>query len=92
MIKRTKYIPAIITLIGCLATTIITYVNHYSALKAMIIILVTLIVFYIAGLIIRGLADKYLQVEPPEEEKKEETQENPENEEKKEEETTEEKA
>jgi Ca2+/H+ antiporter len=62
-VKRTKYIPAIITLIGCLAATIITFLNRYTALKSMIIILIVLIVFYIAGLIIKGLADKYLLIE-----------------------------
>jgi Ca2+/H+ antiporter len=62
-VKRTKYIPAIITLIGCLAATIITFLNRYAALKSMIIILIVLIVFYIAGLIIKGLADKYLLIE-----------------------------
>ena len=61
--KRTKYIPAIVTLLGCLAATIITYVNHYQALHAMIIILVVLIAFYIVGVIVKSLADKYLVIE-----------------------------
>lgn len=61
--KRTKYIPAIVTLTGCLAATVITFLNRYDALHSMIIILVSLIAFYIAGLIIKGLADKYLVIE-----------------------------
>ena len=61
--KRTKYIPAIVTLTGCLAATVITFLNRYDALRSMIIILVSLIAFYIAGLIIKGLADKYLVIE-----------------------------
>lgn len=61
--KRTKYIPAIVTLTGCLAATIITFLNRYDALRSMIIILASLVVFYIAGLIIKGLADKYLVIE-----------------------------
>lgn len=61
--KRTKYIPAIVTLTGCLAATIITFLNRYDALRSMIIILVSLIVFYIVGLVIKGLADKYLVIE-----------------------------
>lgn len=61
--KRTKYIPAIVTLTGCLAATVITFLNRYDALHSMIIILAALIVFYIAGLIIKGLADKYLVIE-----------------------------
>lgn len=61
--KRTKYIPAIITLIGCLAATIITFLNKYDTLRSMLIILAALIIFYIAGLIMKGLADKYLVIE-----------------------------
>lgn len=61
--KRTKYIPAIVTLIGCLAAAIITIINKYDSLHSMIIILSVLIVFYIAGLIIKGLTDKYLVIE-----------------------------
>ena len=61
--KRTKYIPAIVTLIGCLCATIITLLNRYSALQSMIIILVVLVVFYVAGQIIRVLVDKYLVLE-----------------------------
>ena len=61
--KRTKYIPAIVTLTGCLAATVITVLNRYDALRSMIIILASLIVFYIAGLVIKGLADKYLVIE-----------------------------
>ena len=36
--KRTKYIPAIVTLVGCLAASIIAIVNRYDALHSMIII------------------------------------------------------
>ena len=61
--KRTKYIPAIITLIGCLAASVITFLNKYDSLYSMLIILAALIIFYIAGLIMKGLADKYLIIE-----------------------------
>lgn len=61
--KRTKYIPAIVTLTGCLAAAVISIVNKYDGLHSMIIILSVLVVFYIAGLIIKGLADKYLVIE-----------------------------
>lgn len=61
--KRTKYIPAIVTLIGCLAASLIAIINKYNALDSMIIILSVLVGFYIAGLIIRGFADKYLVIE-----------------------------
>lgn len=61
--KRTKYIPAIVTLIGCLAAAVITMINKYDSLHSMIIILSVLVVFYIAGLIIKGLTDKYLVIE-----------------------------
>lgn len=58
MEKRTKYIPAIVTLLGCLAATIVTYINQYTAVRAMTIILITLVVFYIAGQIIGGIVEK----------------------------------
>lgn len=41
--KRTKYIPAIVTLVGCLAASIIAIVNRYDALHSMIIILSVLV-------------------------------------------------
>ncbi len=61
--RRTKFIPAIVTLLGCLTAVILTYVNRYQALQAMIIVLIVLIVFYIVGLILKSLADKYLLIE-----------------------------
>lgn len=73
--KRTKYIPAIVTLVGCLAASIIAIVNRYDALHSMIIILSVLVGFYIAGLIIRMLTEKYLIIEE-EKELTEGTQEN----------------
>ncbi len=73
MVKRTRYIPAIITLVGCFAASLISIVNQYDAMKSMIIILAMSVGFYIVGLIIRGLADHYLVI--PEEELAEETEE-----------------
>lgn len=61
--KRTKYIPAIVTLTGALAVSVIAIINRYDALHAMIIILAGVVGFYIAGLIIRLLAEKYLVIE-----------------------------
>mgnify|MGYP007093067135 CR=1 FL=1 len=55
--------------------SIIAIVNRYDALHSMIIILSVLVGFYIAGLIIRMLAEKYLIIEE-EKELTEETQEN----------------
>ena len=73
--KRTKYIPAIVTLVGCLAASIIAIVNRYDALHSMTIMLYMQVGFYIAGLIIRMVAEKYLIIEE-EKELTEETQEN----------------
>lgn len=70
MEKRTKYIPAIVTLLGCLAATILTYINQYTPVMAMTIILITLVVFYIAGQIIGGIVEKAF-AEQVEEEKTE---------------------
>ena len=73
MIERTKYIPPIIALAGGLIACIATIVNSYSSLEIMLIVLVAIIVFYIAGSIIRMIANKALYIPEPEEEEGSET-------------------
>lgn len=76
--EKRRLIPVIITLLGCLAACIVAVRSHYDAMRAMKVILTVLVVFYIAGLLIKGLADKYLVIEKIEE-NEEEQQENAEN-------------
>ncbi len=72
MIERTKYIPAIISLAGGLIASIAAIINKYSSLETMIVVLIALIVFYIAGAIIRYVANKVFVIPEPEEEKESE--------------------
>ena len=73
MIERTKYIPSIISLTGGLIASIAAIVNRYSSLETMIVVLIALIVFYIAGSIIRYFANKVLIIPELEEEEGEES-------------------
>ena len=66
MIDRTKYIPSIVSLLGGLVACIVTFVNKYESLETLIIILATLIVFYIIGTVIRYVVKKVLVVDIPE--------------------------
>ena len=76
--EKRRLIPVIITLLGCLAACFVAIRSHYDAMHAMKVILAVLVVFYIAGLLIKGLADKYLVIEKVEE-NEEEQQEDAEN-------------
>lgn len=60
---RTKYIPLIIMLIAALAACIVTYINQYSVTESLIIVLIVFITFYIIGIIIKKIAEKFLVVE-----------------------------
>jgi len=67
--KKTKSIPAIVTLLGCLVAAIVTYINKYELVKSLKIILVVLLIFLCIGLFIKHLFEKYI---PPIEEEPEE--------------------
>ena len=58
MNDKTKYIPAILSLTAGLISSIITIVSNYDTLHIMIIILASLLVFYIIGIIVRSLFEK----------------------------------
>lgn len=60
MKNRIKYIPVIVMLIAGLVACVVTFINRYKALEAMITILVVLIIFYIIGLIVKVLFNKIL--------------------------------
>lgn len=68
--KKTKSIPAIVTLLGCLVAAIVTYINGYGLEKSLKIILLVLFIFLFMGLLIKYLFDKYI---PPIEEEPEMT-------------------
>lgn len=72
MIERTKYIPPIVSLSGGLIASLAAIINKYSSLEMMIVVLIALIVFYIAGSIIKYVANKVFYIPEPEDEESEE--------------------
>lgn len=66
MKERVKYIPLIIMLTAGLVACLIVFLNRYKATEAMIAILVSLIIFYIVGLIVKALFSKFLITEEEE--------------------------
>ena len=66
--KKTKSIPAIVMLLGCLVAVIVTYINGYEFLKMLKVLLIVIFIFLFMGLLIKYLFDKYI---PPIEEEPE---------------------
>ncbi|MBD5544331.1 MAG: hypothetical protein HDR01_08875 [Lachnospiraceae bacterium] len=56
---NTKNIPAIISLAAGAITSIITFVIGYEVKAMLVILLAVLILFYIAGLIVKAILDKF---------------------------------
>lgn len=56
---KTRPIPAIIMLLAGLAAAITTYVNRYPVKDALLIILVSMIVFLIIGNIVKMILDRF---------------------------------
>lgn len=59
---KTKSLPAILMLTGGAVSSIVTYVNHYSLKDMLIIVLLTLLGFYILGLLLKKLFDSFHMV------------------------------
>lgn len=66
--KKTKSIPAIVTLLGCLVAVIVTYLNGYGLTEMLKVLLIVIFVFLFLGLIVKHLFEKYI---PPTEEEEE---------------------
>lgn len=58
MNEKIKYIPAILSLAAGAVASVIAILSRYDTLQIMIIILVSLLVFYIVGVIVRALCEK----------------------------------
>lgn len=56
-----KLLPAIITLLAGACTSIITYLVHYEVKKALWILLIVLILFYIIGIVVQKVIYKFEQ-------------------------------
>ncbi len=73
---RTKYIPSIVSLSGAFVACIVTIINKYETLETLLIVLASLIIFYIVGAVIRILIKKILVVPEPEKDAESEDSEN----------------
>ena len=54
-----KLLPAVITLLAGACTSIITYLLHYEVKKALWILLVVLLIFYIMGIVVQKTIYKF---------------------------------
>jgi len=59
---KTKNIPSIIMLLAGAITSIITYFNAYTVRRMLFTLLVVLVIFYILGLIVKGIMDYFISV------------------------------
>ncbi len=55
----TRALPAITMLTGGAVASVITYINHYSLTEMLVIVLLSLIVFYIFGAILKRIFDSF---------------------------------
>lgn len=65
--NRTRYIPSIIMLAAAFVACVTTIYFKYSTRDIMLIVLGTGVVFFVIGMFIRMLAEKYLIVQTMEE-------------------------
>lgn len=56
---KTKRIPAMVMLIGGSVTCIVTYFNRYNLEDMLYALIISLIVFYILGLVVEYLFEKF---------------------------------
>ena len=72
----TKNIPTIVMLAAAFVTSIVMYINDYDLDVTLMAILAVFVVFYILGVLVKRLLDKFCSPpEPEEEENAEETEE-----------------
>lgn len=70
-----KNLPALMTLIAAFITCIVTFLYKYELTKALILILAASVVFYLAGLIIRSLLNRFMVEKDSDDDTDEEAQE-----------------
>jgi len=76
---KTRHIPALVMLIGVIARSIIGIVHkEVFSFSYVFSVLLVLLVFYIIGVVIKSLFDKYIPLPKEEEENTEEDSETPE--------------
>lgn len=65
--NRTRYIPAIVMLSAALVSCVSTIYFKYPTKQILIIVLLTSVIFFVLGQIIRIVAEKYLIISTVEE-------------------------
>lgn len=83
MENRTRYIPSIIMLAAAFVACIMSIYYDYTTKEILWIVLCTIVVFFVIGIVIKIIADKYLitTMEAEIEDQSEEEEENSDNEE-----------
>lgn len=61
-----KNLPAIITLVAALVTCVVTFLYRYELTKALILILAASVIFFIIGMIVRALLNRFLNIQKEE--------------------------
>lgn len=62
MNNRTRYIPAIITLLAAFVACVVSIFYDYSTRDFLLIVMCTIVVFFIVGMIAKVIADHYLVI------------------------------
>lgn len=69
MNKSYRLLPVIISLVAGLVVSIMTLINRVNSLKALILVFLFLLIFYIIGLIFRAVLVKFETKPEPKEDK-----------------------
>ena len=69
-----RNLPALITLVAALVAWIVTFIYKYEITKALIIIFASAFVFFIIGIIVRAILNRFLNPDTDKKEKTEETE------------------
>ena len=56
---KTRFIPAVIMLLGGAVACIVTFINHYTLREMLVVLALALIVFLVIGVIVRLILDSF---------------------------------
>lgn len=62
--KKTKLLPAFIMLMAGAITCIMTYMMDYSIKQMLLTLLIVLVVFYILGIFVKVILDRFTKIPP----------------------------
>ena len=70
-----RNLPALITLVAALVAWIVTFIYKYELTKALIIIFAAAFIFFVIGIIVRAILNRFLNPDTDKKVKTEETEE-----------------